>query len=310
MTYAIGLDIGGTNVKAVAVGDDARVLARRDVPTKDDAAGTWKADARAVVKEMEEQLGRAEAVGVCSPGIAAQDGRSIWWMIGKMEASQGFEWRQWLGREREVPVWNDAQAALLAETWCGAAAGCRNAVLLTLGTGVGGALLVDGHLLRGHLGRAGHLGHMTVDPDGPMDLANTPGAIEWAIGEYSVKERSGGRYASTRALVEAHRAGDDQASAVWLRSVKALAAHMVGVINAVDPEVVIIGGGIAQAGDALFGPLEQWMDKWEWRPHGKRVRVVPAKLGADAGALGAAFGALDAESVATCRDDGGTAEAQ
>ena len=295
--YAIGIDVGGTNVKAVAVAADGRVLARRDAPTRDDDAASWRHVARDLVRGLQASQGDAPArwVGVASPGIAAPDGRSIWWMIGRLDATQGFEWRDWLGRDRDVPVFNDAQAALLGETWCGAARGAANAVLLTLGTGVGGAILCDGRLLRGHLGRAGHLGHLSLDPDGPPDITRTPGSIEYLIGNYSLKDRTAGRFTDTRDLLAAHAAGDPRATEVWLRSVKALAAHVAGVVNAVDPAVVILGGGVAAAEDALLSPLGAYLDEFEWRPHGRQVRVVTATLGADAGALGAAYGAILAE---------------
>src|SRR5690606_8431853 len=108
-------------------------------PTQDDQQGSWKHDARRLVEQMEQSRGaRAEWIGVCCPGVAAADGRSIWWMMGKMEATMGFEWAPHLGRQDVVPVYNDAQAALLGELCRGAARGKRNAVLLTLGTGVGG----------------------------------------------------------------------------------------------------------------------------------------------------------------------------
>jgi len=291
--YAIGLDVGGTNVKAVVVTQGGRVLHRRYVPTVDDTDATWKRDARDVVALLEQAMGRpADAVGVCSPGIVAPHARSVWWMLGKMEATMGFEWAPWLGRRDPVPVYNDAKAALLGEVGFGAARGATNVALVTLGTGVGGALMCDGKLLRGHLGRAGHLGHMSVDHDGPPDLARTPGAIEYAIGQWSIERRTNGRFRDTEALVEAHRAGEALATEAWLRGVRALAAHVVSVINATDPEFVIIGGGIAKAGDALFTPLAAYLDEFEWRPFDRRVRVVRAALGSEAGAVGAAYGAL------------------
>jgi len=293
--YSIGVDVGGTNVKAVAVTPEGKVLLSRDVPTKDDAEATWKHDTRELIRAMESTLGRAaDRVGVACPGIVQSDGRSVWWMLGKMEATMGFEWAPYLGREKVVPVYNDAQAALLGEIAYGAAKGSKNVALLTLGTGVGGALMCDGHLLRGHLGRAGHLGHMSVDFDGPADLARTPGAIEFQIGNYSVAQRTENRYHTTRDLVDAYKGGDASAAEIWLRSVKALAAHIVSIVNAVDSEIVIIGGGIALSGDALFKPLADFLDQFEWRPHDRRVKIVPTALGSEAGALGAAYGASQA----------------
>jgi glucokinase len=177
---------------------------------------------------------------------------------------------------------------LLGEVWKGAARGSRDVALLTLGTGVGGALMVDGNLLKGCIGRAGHLGHVSLDPSGAADVTNCPGSLESAIGNVTVAERSGGRFRTTHDLIAAHAAGDDFATRCWLKSVQALAAAMTSIINVADPEVFIIGGGIARAGRALFEPLSDYLGRFEWRPHGHRVKVVPAELGEYAGALGAA----------------------
>src|SRR5207249_2187105 len=127
-------------------------------------------------------------------GLPARDGRSIASMPGRLAGLEGLNWQQWLGLAKPVPVFNDAQAALLGEVWLGAAKGAANAVLLTLGTGVGGAAMVDGRVLRGHLGRAGHLGHVALDPDGPGDIVNTPGSLEDAIGEHTLTVRSRGGF--------------------------------------------------------------------------------------------------------------------
>ena len=165
-------------------------------------------------------------------------------------------------------------------------------VLFTLGTGVGGAAMVDGRLLRGHIGRAGHLGHASLDPDGPPDCAGTPGSLEVAIGNCTIQARSGGRFHTTHDLIAAHLKGDAEASAIWLKSVKALAAAICSFINILDPEAVIVGGGIARAGAALFGPLQRFLERMEWRPGGHRARILPAQLGELAGAFGAAHNSL------------------
>jgi glucokinase len=120
----------------------------------------------------------------------------------------------------------------------------------------------------------------------------TPGSLELMIGNYNVGERSGGRFTSTRKLVEAHLAGDKDASAIWLRSVFQLSAAVASFINAFDPEIVIVGGGIAQAGPALFEPLLKELDRFEWRPMDHQVQVIPAALGEKAGAIGAAYHAI------------------
>jgi glucokinase len=291
MTWGAGIDVGGSHVKAVAVAADGRVLHRATRATRDGTAtpADWVALARDLVAEFGRAIGsEAAAVGVGAPGLAAADERSIAFLPGKLQGLAGLDWTTALGRTTPVPVLNDAHAALLGEAWTGAAAGKRDVVLLTLGTGVGGAVMSDGRLLRGARGRAGHLGHVSLDPDGPKSITGMPGALEVQFGDCTVAERSGGRFSTTAALVSAHRAGDAAATAVWLRSVRALACALGGAINAFDPELIVLGGGIAQAGEALFGPLAVEMERYEWRPGGARVPIVAATLGEWAGAIGAA----------------------
>ncbi|HLV79300.1 MAG TPA: ROK family protein [Chthonomonadaceae bacterium] len=297
MSYVIGIDVGGTNIKTVAVSITGALLFQRREPTEEDRID-WAERIRQQIKRIEsQQNGPAAYIGLAAPGLAAPDGRCIAWMQGRMEAVQGLDWTLYLGAAQTIPVLNDAQAALLGEVWKGAAIGCRNVVLLTLGTGVGGGALVDGRLLRGHLGRAGHLGHICLDPQGKPDIVGTPGSLEDAIGDCTLRERTQGRFASTEQLVQAYLAGDAEASAVWQRSLQALACGIVSLINTLDPEVVILGGGIIQAGSALFDPLEALLDRFEWRPTGSRVRIVPALLGDFAGAFGAACHALQVNAA-------------
>ena len=250
-----------------------------------------------LIELIEAEHGRAVSIGIAAPGLADPGGRSIFWMQGRLDEVQGLEWTSFLGRDRPVPVVNDAQAALLGEVWQGAARGSRNVALLTLGTGVGGALTVDGRLLRGAIGRAGHLGHVSLDPGGPADVTNCPGSLEHAIGNVTVELRTGGRFKTTHDLIAAHVAGDAEASRAWLRSVQALAAAVASIVNVTDPDTFIIGGGIARAGAALFDPLNEYLDRYEWRPHGRRVKVVPAALGEYAGALGAAWNGLQSNDA-------------
>jgi len=289
--YSIGVDIGGTSVKSVRMTESGEVLAREIVPI-DASDPVWPRHVRELVTGIERSAGPAAAVGVAAPGIAWPDGRAIWWMQGRLAEIEEMDWTAFLARSEPVPVLNDAQGALMGEAWLGAAAGCRNVFMLTLGTGVGGAAIVDGRLLRGNLGRAGHLGHICLDPAGLPDIAGTPGSLENAIGNCTVSSRTGGRFTSTLALAAAASGGDKDADVVWNRSIQALACGIASLINVLDPEMVIIGGGIAAAGAILFDPLRTALDKLEWRPHGRRVSVVAAKLDEFAGAIGAARNAM------------------
>jgi glucokinase len=293
MSYSIGVDLGGTNIKIVVISNDGNVLEYLTCDTAD-SEGSWAQTIKQNLELIQKQRGQSPChIGLAAPGLAAKDGRSIAYMQGRLKGLQGFAWQDFLGPAVPVFVLNDAHAALLGEVWQGAAQGYRNVILLTLGTGVGGAALVDGRLIKGNIGRAGHLGHVTVNSDGSPDIVNTPGSLEQMIGNYNVSDRSGGRFSSTRLLVEAHLRGDTEATTIWLRSILHLAAAIASFINAFDPEIVIIGGGIAQAGSALFDPLRKELDRFEWRPLGHTVHVIPAALGEKAGAIGAAYYAID-----------------
>lgn len=291
MTWFAGIDIGGTNLKAVAVTPDGSRLQQLTGVTHhgDASASEWIQQARSSLDGFAKKLGFPPvSVGVCAPGLAAADGRSIAHLPNKLAGLVGLDWTSALNRPETVPVLNDAHAALLGEAWIGSARDHPHVVMLTLGTGVGGAVICDGRLLRGAMGRAGHIGHLSLNPDGEPSIAGMPGAIETLIGDCTVAARTQGRFTTTAALVAAHCAGDANATEHWLRSVRALACAIGSCINLFDPERVVLGGGIAQAGDALFTPLARELDRIEWRPGGHRVAIVPAMLGEWAGAIGAA----------------------
>jgi glucokinase len=285
--YAAGIDIGGTNIKAVAVGRDGEILAERRRSTVDDRAALLE-----IVPQLLAELKCGDApVGIASPGLASADNRSIRWMRGRMESIEGLDWSAALNRP--IAVLNDAHAATLGEAWCGAAVGKRHVVMLTLGTGVGGGVMVDGRLLQGAIGRAGHLGHISLEAAGTPDIVNTPGSLEDFVGDHTVSARSGGKFGTTAELVAAANQCDPVAAQIWSQAVHALACGIVSLINAFDPQCVVLGGGIAKAGAALFDPLKQELDRYEWRPTGEAVPIVPAALGDAAGAIGAArFAAL------------------
>jgi glucokinase len=300
MTCALGFDLGATHIKWVAITPKGRLLDKGTFTTKDDPSkrkasksALWAGAIRNHLLAFETKEGtKAELVGLAAPGLAAQDGRSIAFMPGRLSGLEGLDWTDFLECPRAAPVLNDAQAALLGEAWRGAAAGMKHVVLLTIGTGVGGAAMESGRLLRGQIGRAGHFGHLCLNPLGEPDVTGMPGSLEDAIGDCTVERRTDGRFTSTRALVQAHLAGDREATVKWLSSVYCLACAVASMINIFDPEAVVIGGGIAQAGPALFEPLADLLAKVEWRPGGHSVKILPAKLGSYAGAIGAARNAM------------------
>ncbi|HEY0552011.1 MAG TPA: ROK family protein [Verrucomicrobiae bacterium] len=296
MTFALGLDLGGSSVKAVAVTLEGKLFGEANVSFDVQEKFDWARHIQQIICEMESrQSGRAQAIGIAAPGLVAADGRSIARMPGRLQGLEGLNWSEFLKAGRpvpfNVPVLNDAHSALLGEAWLGAARSFQHVIMLTLGTGVGGAALVDGKLLRGAIGRGGHFGHACLDPNGVPDICGMPGSLETVIGNYNIVERTRGRFPTTHALVEAHLAGDLEATACWLKSVHALACAIGSFINILDPEAIIIGGGIARAGPALFEPLEKFVREVEWKVTPDPVKIIPAQLGELAGAYGAAWSA-------------------
>lgn len=292
-SHAIGVDIGGTRIKIGACRLDGESMLHQEMrATRDgeliDGIPAWAMEIRNAIGDMETKFGRAKGIGIAAPGLVRKDGRAIEFMSGRMEGLAGFDWPSWLGRE-DVEVVNDAHAALLGEVWRGAAKGLKDVVMITLGTGVGGAILSEGKLLRGHLGRAGHIGHLSVNADGPRTIANMPGGLDWAIGNATVAERSNGKFQNTAELFEAVAAEESTAIAVWDQSIRLLACGLASVINVVDPECILVGGGIAEIGDPLFARLRHHLASVEWKHLGAGVEIKPAELGEWAGVWGAAW---------------------
>lgn len=285
----IGLDIGGTRIKGILL-HEGKVIDHIYHPTGEGEA--FKQAALDAVRELKSKASAKDfTIGISAPGIPNDDRSAIAYMPGRLPGLENFVWTDFL--KHPTCVLNDAVCALYAETKMGAAIGVRNAALLTLGTGVGGAILIDGKPFLGAFNKAGHWGHTTVDFDGAIDVTGMPGSIEEAIGNVSVARRSSGKFQSTQDLIDALEDNDPFAHWVWLSSVQKLSLTISSIASAISPEVVIIGGGIAEAGDLLFVPLQRFMDVYEWRPGTPGVKIVKAKHADLAGATGAACFALD-----------------
>lgn len=296
--YGVGIDLGGTQVKLCAYAPEGgKLLGEWEAPSRDgereEGHPAFAVETRNVLRKIESEMeGGPEFLGVATAGLVNRENTKVVSLPQRLAGIEGFEWDRFLERPGGVPVLNDGHAALVGEFWQGAARGKKNVVMLTLGTGVGGAVLADGRLLRGHIGRAGHLGHMTLDLSGAPDICGTPGSLEELVGTCSLARRSQDRFKDYEALLEARSNGDAAAEKLWDETVHALALGIVSLINVFDPEVVVLGGGLSQSGDALFGGLSKAMEAHEWRPGGHAVPIAPAQLGPYAGACGAARFAL------------------
>jgi glucokinase len=315
VTY--GVDIGGTKVLGVALGPDDAVVAETRVPTprgKREIVGSHVAQAVAqVVLDLDRALGGAGSapVGVGAPGMVDRRGRLCF--APNLPQAHGVDWTELIGDRlpgRAVLIENDANFAVLAEHRLGAARGYSDVVLVTLGTGIGGGIVLDGRVQVGSAGFAGEIGHMVVDPAGPACPCGRRGcwerfasgaglgvfareaALAGHLGE--VVRRSGGDPESVRGedVSAAAAAGDPAARRVIEQVGWWIGFGLANLACVLDPECFVLGGGVVQAGDLLvdaaratFGELVEGGERRA------AAAVVPAAFGERAGAVGAAFAA-------------------
>lgn len=263
-SLAVGIDVGGTKVLGVAL-RDGEVVASTRRPTMQDRAALL-----ASLRETADGLAPQAPVGLGVPGFVSTAGliTSAPNLPGLAGVSAA-DLADALGRP--VGVGNDANCAALAEWRHGAGVGVDDLVLLALGTGIGAGFVVGGRLLTGGAGFGGEVGHMIVDPDGPQCPCGQRGCWE--------------RFASGAAL---DRAGhDDRAVDDWARWV---ALGVVNVLNLLDPQLVVVAGGVADAADVLLPRVAAWRDRL-WNGAGTRTPapLVAGRLGQRAGAIGAAL---------------------
>ena len=296
---ALGIDLGGTHIKGALLHSEEIVdhyhTDTNDLPLAENQSSKaqWQQAMQTMINAARQRYPEQNlAIGLAAPGIPDADYTMIKFMPGRLQGLENLQWADFLGAAR-VPVLNDAMAALLAESRLGAAKDAQNAVLLTLGTGVGGGLLINGKPFGGSFQWAGHIGHTVADSSGFPDITRMPGSIEEAIGNASLPRRSMGRYQTTHDLVSDYERGDPFASFLWLAAVQNLACTLASLVNLISPDVIVLGGGITRAGDALYGPLASFMDVYEWRPGDQRTPVRQAQFDDYAGAVGAALFALE-----------------
>ena len=287
----IGIDLGGTRIKGVVVDTAGKILHQVYTPTNDGAGEVWKDAILKTVQELKEKVNvNRIAVGISAPGLPNKENTAIAFMPGRLEGLENFIWSEYL--DCNTYVLNDGVAALVAEAKTGAAINSTNAIMITLGTGVGGGLLINKQPFQGSFNKAGHIGHMVINDDGDCDVTGMPGSLEECIGNCTIEKRSNGKISSTHELLDAYNKGDENAKQVWLTSVRRLALGLASVSNFISPDTIVVGGGIAEANDDLFIPLNKWFDEFEWQPGGIRPKIVKALQGDLAGAIGAACFAM------------------
>jgi glucokinase len=292
----LGLDVGGTNSKLAVVAADAdggRLVATASVPTGAGDPAEVLGRLAAVATELVAAHGPVAAAGVGLPGLFDEASGRVVFLPNLPPAWTGQPVAGPLGGRLGVPValLNDARAFTLAESRMGAAAGCPTVVCLTLGTGVGGGVVVDGRLRFGPHGRAGELGHQVIEVGGPPCGCGNRGCVE-AFAAGAALCRLGG-HATPEAVFAAAAAGDERAAGAVRAVVGRLAVGIANLVTILWPERVVVGGGVAAAGEELFGPLRAAVAASAPLVDPGAYEIVPAALGPAAGAIGAALWARE-----------------
>ncbi len=309
-----GVDLGGTNVRCGVVDRDGVVLreVREPTPLGGDAVVATMAG---LVRRLAEDFPEAAAVGVGAAGLVDRDGAVQF--APNIQGLRRAPLRRALEAELGVPVVvdNDANAAAWGEVVHGAAKGALYALVITLGTGIGGGIVARGRVIRGAHGFAAEVGHFQIDPDGPVCACGERGhwesyasgtalgrmGREWAAAGKApgVLARAGGQVdAVTGVFVgDSAQAGEPDGVALLAEYVDYVAIGLAGLANILDPERIVVSGGLVELGDALFAPLRtafaRRVEGPEYRPE---IAIVPAQLGEQAGVIGAAARARDLEA--------------
>jgi glucokinase len=303
----LGIDIGGAQIKAGMVDEAGAVLASRTMETPGDLDSLlpWLHEA---IGWLTEATTQPAAVGVGCKGIIDPDSTRVELLPGSLHFLEGLRLSDLVGLPPEVPVFadNDARVALAGEMVWGAARGHENVIMLTLGRGVGGAVLAGGHLLRGHTGMAGNLGHITVEPNGAQCACGNRGCLEtvfsaraieaqaWSavhrgcVSSLTLLFRQQPQLVNCRTIFQAAREGDELASTIVLDAIGKLAAALAGVLHAFDPEIVIVGGHVANAGADLLAPLRDAVWERSRGLLGRDVPLVEQQVADKSGIVGAA----------------------
>lgn len=311
----LGLDVGGTEIKAALVNGEGDIIASERAPTPKSLSNL-----RQTVHRFAENLRLKDAnlrgVGVGCKGIIDPHTTEVLALPGELNYLEKLRLSEIVTPALPVPcpvaADNDARVALVGEHVWGAARGRKNAIMLTLGTGVGGAILSNGKILRGAGGVAGHMGHITVDPDGGLCICGNRGCLETVFSARAIEAEAFAaihRGVKTQLLemkshppscndiFECARKGDEVARIVVARATRILGSTIAGLVHVLDPEIVILGGQITQAGDFLFKTIQQEID-WRTRYLIRReVPAVKAQVADPSGVVGAAALAIEAASL-------------
>lgn len=282
MTRLVGIDVGGTKCHGVCIDADGTVIEEQVLPTP-------KFDELvSVLDRMVVGLGGGDSIGVGVPGLIGRSG--VIHSSPNLPGAHHLEIAEPLGRllGLDVHVDNDATCALIAELRLGALRGAQDAWLITLGTGIGGALVSGGSVRRGTQGFAGEVGHMRVDPDGAECPCGLRGCWERYASGAALAKIAG--MASTHDVIRGVRASDQNASQALAEWVDWIGVGIAALVNATDPEAIVLGGGVIEEHDLFLGNVAEAVGRHLYAREARRAPAVRAtSFGHRNGAIGAAL---------------------
>jgi glucokinase len=303
----LGIDIDGAQIKAGMVDEAGAILAARTIPTPPDL-DTFLPSLQEAVRWLLEATALPAGVGIGCKGIINPDSTRVETLAGGLHYLEGLLLCDLIGLPKDVPVFADnaARVALAGEMVWGAARGHENVLMLTLGRGVGGAVVTDGRLLRGHSGVGGQLGHITVEPEGAPCVCGGRGCLETVFSARAIEGeawsavhrgcsstltrlfREQPQLATCRTIFQAASEGDELAQTIISRAIQRLGAALAGLLHIFDPELVILGGQVADAGADLLVPLQEEVWTRSRGLLGREVPLVEQEVADKSGIVGAA----------------------
>ncbi len=307
----IGIDVGGTNVKIALVTDEGQIIYSNSVPTRAEmgyeyTVNNMKSAIYELLKETKTETTEIEGIGFGFPGQVDCD-NGVVKLLPNIPGWVNIPIAHIMEDEFHIPtrIDNDARCAALGEYHSGAGKGCKNLVCVTVGTGVGSGLIINGKVVRGASNAAGEIGHIKLQMhDGPICGCGDTGCMEAfvsapsivAMAQDYIKGGKSTKYSeranaeiSAYIVAEAAKAGDKVAQRIFKIMGEYLGIGLSSVVNLLNPERVIIGGGVADAGDIFFEPLRKTLKERAMEIAGAAVEVVPAQLGNTAGVIGASL---------------------
>ena len=310
MKYYAGIDLGGTNTKIGLVDEDGNIIFTTIVKT-DSMEGFEKTIQRLSkillqqVKSFDLNFDDVQSVGVGVPGPVLNSRVVKFWanFPWKNGIDLALEFEKNLGKP--VKADNDVNVITLGEMWKGSAQGYKNVLGLAIGTGIGGGIIVDGKLVSGENGAGGEVGHIKVERDGKLcgcgqkgcweAYASATGLIREAQSRLAVNKTNGlyeqviGRDLEAKDIFDVAKEGDAFALDLVDYEADYIALGIGNLLNVLDPEIVVVGGGVSLAGDILFDKVKERLKKYAFPSTTENLKIVAASLGNDAGILGAAY---------------------